>query len=209
MAVKKPAKIEGEEVKNNIENLGAHAKEFATGKMDPKKAMMLKFKLVSLWIAKSISEDELSLLETILSRELKRAQIEDKHLEILNRIEAAQCTEKARCKVDDAPRVFHVLKDQVCSFKREDQPNLKKVEGGSEYQYTIFVEKTIPANFQMTKELLLREERGHHSAEEDYPKDRILLHRLILDDLWFERIFEIEEDLLGETKPENDSEYVF
>lgn len=208
MAIKKPVKPEGEEVKNNIENLAGHAKEFASGKMDPKKAVMLKLKLVSLWIAKTITESELSLLETILSRELKRAQIEDKHLEILNRIEAAQCTETARCKVDDAPRVFHVLKDQICAFKREDQPNLKKVEGGSEYQYTIFVEKTIPPEFQMTKELLLKEERGHHADESMYPKERILLHRLVLDDLWFDRIFDIEEDLLGETKEETEA-YTF
>lgn len=208
MAVKKPVKIEGEEVKNNIENLDAHAREFATNKMDPKKAMMLKLKLVSLWIAKTITDAELSLLETILSRELKRAQIEDKHLEVLNRIESAQCTEKARCKVDDAPRVFHVLKDQVCNFKREDQPNLKKAQAGSVYQFTIFVEKIIPPEFQMTKELLLKEERGHHAAESMYPKERIILHRLVLDDLWFNKIFDVEEDLLSETK-ETEETYTF
>lgn len=208
MAIKKPAKIEGEEVKNNIENLDAHAREFATNKMDPKKAMMLKLKLVSLWIAKTATDAELSLLETILSRELKRAQIEDKHLEVLNRIESAQCTEKARCKVDDAPRVFHVLKDQVCNFKREDQPNLKKQQAGSVYQFTIFIEKTIPAEFQMSKELLLKEERGHHASEESYPKDRIIIHRLVLDDLWFFKIFDVEEDLLGSSES-TEAEYVF
>lgn len=208
MAIKKPAKIEGEEVRNNVDNLNAHAKEFATGKMDPKKAMMLKLKLVSLWIAKTITESELNLLESILSRELKRAQIEDKHLEILNRIEAAQCTEKAKCKVDDAPRVFHVLKDQVCNIKREDQANLKKIEAGSVYQYTVFVERTIPPEHQMTKELLLKEERGHHADESMYPKERILLHRLVLDDQWFGKIFDIEEDLLSEAK-ETEETYTF
>lgn len=208
MAIKKPAKTEGEEVKDNIDNLAAHAKEFATGKMDPKKALMLKLKLVSLWVAKTASDNESSLLETILRREFKRAQIEDKHLEILNRIEAAQCTKKARCKVDDAPRVFHVLKDQICSFKREDQDNRKKSEAGSLYQYTIFVEKTIPPEFQMTKELLLKEERGHHAAESMYPKERIILHRLSLDDLWFDKIFDIEEDLLSEAK-ETEETYTF
>jgi hypothetical protein len=205
-SAKKPiVKSDDAESKGNIENLSALSREFASGKMIPKKALMLKLRLVELWNGKIITDSELVLLENMLTREMKRGQIEDKHLEVLNRIEQAQCTEKARCKVDDAPRVFFVNKDQVCSFKRHEQSNIKKIEAGSEFVYTIFVEKTIPPEFQMTKELLMKEERGHHASEESYPKERIILHRLNLDDGWFDKIFEIEEDLLSETIEDKDA----
>lgn len=204
---KKLAPKEGEEVKNNIENLEELTKEFKSGKMVPRKSAMLKLRLVELWKNKTITDDEKALLKTMLGREYKRGQLEDKFVEVLNRIEVAECEGQCRCKVDDAPPVFKVKKDQVCFFRQEDQENLKKIEAGSAYQYVVFVEVEIPPEHQMTKELLLKEERGHHAAESMYPKTRTILHRLQLDDLWFDRIFDIEEDLLSGA--EKEEEFVF
>lgn len=209
MAVKKPTQANEEiESAGNIENFGALVKEFMSGKMIPRKSLMLKIRLVELWNAKKIKGDELKLLHTMLVREMKRASIDDKHLEVLNRIEEAKCTQKCRCVVDDAPRVFYVAKDQVYSFRREEQEDIKKIQKGSQYQYVIFVEKIVPPEFQMTRELLLKEERGHHADESMYPKEKVLLHRLQLDDVWFNKIFDIEEDLLSETVEQEES-YTF
>jgi hypothetical protein len=210
MAVKKAPKAETEKSEGNVENLAGLTKEFVGGKMLPRKQLMLKHRLVELWNAKNIAEGELKLLKTIFQREFKRGNIEDRHLEIFNRIEEAECTEKCRCKDDNAPRVFYVAKDQVCSFRREEQTNIEKVEKGSLFQYIVFVEKIVPPEFQMTRELLLKEERGHHAAESEYPKEKILLHRLQLDDVWFDKVFDIEEDLLSESvEGEDEAEYKF
>lgn len=204
---KKLAPKEGDEVKNNIENLEALSQEFKTNKMAPRKSEMLKIRLVELWKAGSITEDEKTLAKYMLNREMKRGHLEDKYLDVLNRIEAAECEEQCQCKVDDAPTVFRVKKGQVCSFRREDQTNIKKAEKGSLFKHVVFVEEEIPPEHQMTKELLLKEERGHHASESMYPKTKTIMHRLQLDDVWFNKVFDVVEDLLsGKVKEE---EYVF
>jgi len=197
------------EAKENIANLNDLVKEFKSGKMVPRKLVLLKIRLAELWKAKTISEKEELLLESILSRDRMRGTIADTYYEdVLNRIEASKCADKCRCKTDDAPPVFFLKKDQICSFERHDQPNIEKAQAGSLYQYCVYFEKEIPPEHQMTRELLLKEERGHHAAEDEYPKVKYIMKRLVLDDAFFDRLFDVEEDLLsGESKKED--EYIF
>lgn len=183
----------------NIENLESLQKEFVTNKMIPRKAEMLKIRLVELWTMKTLFPKEEILLELILKRERAKGNISDAHVEVLNRIEVKKCTEVARCKTADAPQVLYVKKDQLCKFFRQEPI------GAELLRFVVFVERDIPPEFQMTRELLLKEERGHHAAESEYPVSKQLLHRLELNEGWFNATFNIEEDLLSETIKEEES----
>lgn len=183
----------------NIENLIGLKREFQKNEMAPRKLVALKNKLVELYNVKTINAPEQELMEIIFKKERKNGVIIDKHLELFNRIEMARCTDICRVKTDDVPRTHYLYKDQLCKFYKDDDAD----------KFVVFVERKIPPEWQMSRELVLKEHRGHFASEEEYPKEKTLIHRLNLSEKEFKAWFDFEEDLLSEPTKKVEEEYQF
>lgn len=186
------------ETKDNIADLGDLRKEFERAQMPLRKVMALKHKLIELHLADKQTKPEKDLMLTILKRDRLKGSLTDYHSEILNRIEVLTCEEKAVVKVDNAPRVHFLSKDLVCPYYKDNDKD----------RFVVFVERKIPTEWQMTVDLLMKEARGHFAPEDQYPKERTLLHRLDLTDREFNAWFDIMDlDILKATK--TDETYTF
>ena len=187
-----------EEKKDTIADLQLLRKEFERGQMPLRKSTALKSKLIELHLASNQTKAEKDLMLIMLKRDRLKGSLSDYHSEILNRIEVNVCDEKAVVKVDNAPRVHFLNKDMVCPFYKDSDAD----------RFVVFVERRIPTDWQMSVELLKREERGHFASEDQYPKERKLLHRLALTQKEFDAWFDIlDQDLLKAETLEK--EYVF
>lgn len=186
-----------EKKKVNIEGIHALRKEWENGRMDERKLVALRNKLIELYVGNIANDDEKSLAIDILKRDRSRGRISDFNMELLNRNEINKCKESCFVKIDSAPVVHHLKKHQVCRFFRDVENE----------RYVVFVEREIPTSFQMTEDLIKREERGHFPKEEEYPKPRKLLHRLDLKAREFNAWFEIEDE--GILKPQIEEKYTF
>lgn len=198
MAKETKAKETSAEGKGNIENLASLAKEFETNRMEPRKVVALRSKLIELFKSEKITEQEQKLMETILKRERLKGVISDANLEVINRIEMDRCTDKCRVKSDDVPRVHYLVKDMICKYFKDNEND----------RFVVFVERVIPPEWQMTRDLVLKEQRGHFADESAYPKEKTLVRRLYLKEAEFKAWFDFEEDLLSE-KPAIEEEYTF
>ena len=198
---KKAELVESDEVKNNIDGLEALRKEYLMNKMPHRKLLALRTRLVELHLEEKITEAELALMELILKRDAATGKIADAHYEVLNRLEMSRCDEECIVKTTDAPIVHYLSKDQVCKFKivTDDEGNTR---------YAVYVERVIPPEFQMTRELVLKEQRGHFPDESEYPKARTLIHKLNLKEREFNAWFDIVEDELAKPAKE-EIEYRF
>lgn len=182
-----------ETTKDNIADLSDLRREFERAQMPLRKVMALKHKLIELHLADKQTKSEKDLMLTILKRDRLKGSLTDYHSEILNRIEVLTCEEKAVVKVDNAPRVHFLSKDLVCPYYKDNDKD----------RFVVFVERKIPTEWQMTVDLLMKEARGHFASEDQYPKERTLLHRLDLTDREFGAWFEIvDTDILKATKTE-------
>jgi hypothetical protein len=183
------------EVKENIKDLALLRKEFERGQMPMRKMMALRQKLVELHVAGNITSSEKDMMIIILKRDRVKGGISDYHSEILNRIEVEKCEEEAYVKVDNAPRVHFLSKDQICRYFKDTDKD----------RFVVFVERSIPPEWQMTTDLLMKEMRGHFAPEDQYPKERKLLHRLDLTEkefhAWFYPIS--NDELKAEKQEEN------
>lgn len=186
-----------EETKGNIEGLQALKKEFERGQMAPRKLTALRAKLVELHTAKKDTDEEQSLLVMILKRDRLKGSISDFNTELLNRIEIKKADEQAYVKVDNAPVVHFLSKDQKVKFFKDNDKD----------RFVVFVERKIPPSHQMTEELLLKEMRGHFASPDEYPKERILLHRLDLTVKEFNAWFQVIDD--NDLKPELEETFTF
>lgn len=185
--------------KNNIENLASLKKEFERGQMLPRKAIMLKARLIELFKMKTITEEEQVLMETIFKREMVKGQIAENDLEFYNRIEMERCEDRCIVKTDSTPRTHHLVKDMVCRYYLDIDAD----------RYVVFVERKILPEWQMTRDLVLKEQRGHFADESEYPKIKFLIHRLNLTQKEFDAWFDFEEDLLNETVSTTEQIYKF
>lgn len=186
-----------EKAEGNIPNLAALSKEFQKNEMEPRKLVALRGRLIELFKGKKITGDEQKLMEMILKRERLKGVIADANLEIINRLEMERCEETCIVRTDDVPRVHHLFRDQICKFYKDNDNE----------RYVVFVERKIPTEWQMTRDLVLKEQRGHFADESEYPKEKTLIHRLNLKEKEFKAWFDFNEDLLSETKKEE--EYTF
>lgn len=187
---KKIAKAEGEEVKNTIPELDALKKEYMRAAMPERKLLALRTKLVSLHLEEKVTEEELAFMELILKRDAANGKIADTHYEVLNRLEMSRCEDECIVKTNDAPAVHYLHKDQVCKFTIEtDDKGISR--------FAVYVERKIPPEFQMTRDLIKKEERGHFADESEYPKERTLIHKLSLKKKEFDAWFDIVEDELA------------
>ena len=191
------AKADAKEVKDNINDLPLLRKEFERGQMQTRKLTALKAKLIELYMGEKQSANEFELMLMILKRDRLKGQLNDAHMELLNGIDIKKCEETCFVKVDNAPRVHHLSKDQVCRFYKDNDTD----------RFVVFVEIKVPPSHQMTYDLLMKEARGHFPSEDMYPKERIRLHRLDLTAKEFHAWFQINsDDILAAEKPE---EYTF
>lgn len=179
--------------KDTIPDLQELRREFERAQMPLRKVMALKTKLVELHLADKQSKAEKELMMIILKRDRLKGSLTDYNSELLNRIEVQGCEEKAVVKVDNAPRVHFLTKDLVCPYFKDNDKD----------RFVVFVERKIPPEWQMSIDLLMKEARGHFAPEDQYPKERTLLHRLDLTDREFHAWFDPQDsDILKATKTE-------
>lgn len=202
------AKKKIEATPGNIENLSALEKEYKTGKMISRKAIVLKQRLKELWDAGKITEAELDLFRYIMKRELLKGTISDLYLQVINKIESEEC--ELSCVAKDIPSesVMYITKGDTYKYFVEDEQDPDRLEKGIQFKYTIFVKRYIKPEFQLTRELVLKEDRGHHINENEWPKEKVLLHRLTLNEKWFEKYFDTDKDILT-TESEKEEVYNF
>lgn len=181
---------EQKEIKDNIADLPLLRKEFERGQMQARKLTALRMKLIELYTAKISTEKENELMTMILKRDHLKGSISDANLEILNRIEVKKADEEAYVKIDNAPSVHFLSKDQKVKFYKDNDKD----------RFVVFVERRIPPSHQMTEDLLFKEMRGHFAPESEYPKERTLLHRLDLTVKEFNAWFQVidSDDLKAE-----------
>ena len=184
MATKKPVEVIAD---GNIKNLAMLKAEFVRGIMIPRKLVVLKNRLIELYHSKEITISEQDLMELILRRERGQGKIEEIYEEQLNVIEQSRCEDLCRVKTADAPRVHYLTLDQVCKFEHDADTN----------RYYIYVDIVVPPEWQMSRETVLKENRGHPTTADDYKPARIRVKRLNLTPKEFNAWFDIESDLLN------------
>lgn len=185
--------------KANIEGLPLLKKEFLKGLMNLRKLEVLKRRLIDLHAKKISTPEESELFEMILKKERLKGNISDANLEILNRIDMSRCTEKCRVIVDNAPRTHYLSKDMICLYYKDYDND----------RFVVFVERKIPSEWQMSRELVLKEQRGHAADESEYPKERVLIHRLNLKEKEFKAWFDFEDNLEDLKEASITEEYTF
>lgn len=188
------------EAKANIAGLADLAKEYATGKMVEKKAIALRVRLIQLFKEGIATPEEFALMETILKRERNRGAISSRDNYMLNEIENGRCEARCVVKTDNPPQVHHLFKGLECKYKQDAETE----------RFHVYVPRVIPVEHQMTREILMKEERGHFPAEEFYPKPKTVIHKLTLKpkefDSWFEMI---DEDILAVDSSAKEEVYTF
>ena len=118
-------------------------------------------------------------------RERSKGTIDEYSLERLSRIEMAKCTDSCRVKADDASlRLFHLQPGQVCKYRIDDDSG----------RYYVYFNKTIKSMDQISKEIRLREERGHFPDPDSYPKDRLDAQQRSFNEKEFLHLFEVEDE---------------
>lgn len=192
-----------EKPKNNIDRLDELSVEFTRNQMIPRKLEFLKVRLLELAITKKATDAELTLLEKILVRERAKSILSDANTQVLNKIESGRCVETCKGKVDNAPNVFHVTKGETYSFSRQEPIGAELIK------FIVYTKERIPPSHQYTSEHAEMLAMGHQVPLKDYPKEKILIHRLDLNKGWFDSIFDIDEDLLSGSASSTSNEYQF
>ena len=186
--------------KENIAGLEALRKEYESGRMVEKKAIALRRKLVELFTGGINTPQELSLMETILKRERVKGSITPHDDYLYNKLESERCDEKCTVKTKSPPQVHHMVHGMECKFARDVEKN----------RFIVFIPRVIPTEHQMSRELLLKIERGHPTNESEYPPPRTLIHRIVVSakefDAWFEVI---EDDILTRPIAKREETYTF
>lgn len=208
MAKKKLA--EGEEVKNNIENLAELATEFKSVKspMPEKKRIALRIKLISLFLENKATEPEQDLMEAILRKERNRGVIGSRDNYLLNKIEHDRAEAICVVKTDDAPQVHHLIKDLECRFDYDPEYNDGKNKDDSIGRYYVYVPRTVPTEHQISNDIARRELKGHPVDPSEYPAPKVLIHRIALKPREFEKWFDVEDESVLETV-KTEPEYTF
>ncbi len=176
-----------------IANLAELRKEYVHGKMAPRKIIALKERLMAGYKSKEAPEEEMELLETILRKiRSKGSQVDpqyDRDTQIINWIERNRCTMRCTCVQDSLSGALFLTLGRTYFYK--------EIADGE--RYVVYVEYDVPPEHQMTRELVLKEARGHFANEDEYPKTRTDIRVLEIDAKRFAFMFQVDEDLLSET----------
>lgn len=186
-------KTEGEETKGNFQNFEALALEFKKGKMPERKLIALRKKLVSHYKDSSITEEEQALMESILRKERLQRKITSADKYLLNAIESERCEEVAMVKTSDVPSVLHLKKDLECRFRFDEDYDDGKNKPDSVGRYHVYVPRTIPTRHQLKVSTVLKEGLGHPTDDSEYPKDKIVIHHIILKVKEFNKWFDVQD----------------
>lgn len=192
-----------EEVKEqgNIQNLEVLAEEFRINKMDDRKRVALRVKLVGLFLDKKITHEEQVLMEAILRKERNHATINSRDNYLLNTIEAGRAEDTCVVKTDDVPQVHHLYKDLECKVHFDSEYNDGKGKKDSVGRYHVYVPREVPTRHQLSVATVQREALGHPVDPNEYPMPKTLIHRLVLRKGEFDKWFDIvDEDILNTTK---------
>jgi hypothetical protein len=184
----------------NITGLAALKKEFKSGKMPERKLVALKNKLLQVYKSNLHSEEEGELMEAVLIRERARNTITMPDSYALNLIEQDRCEEECEVKIENPPQVHHLVKGLKCKHFFDSDSD----------RYIVYVPRSVPPEHQMTRDLVLREQRGHFADESEYPKEKILWHRLSLTAKEFNAWFDVVNDsILEKSEQKTEEEYKF
>lgn len=197
---KKKALLDEKPIKEeNIKGIAALKREFQTGKMPERKLIALRTKLIDLFNKSLSSEDEAEFMEQVLIRDRARHVIAAPDAYVLHKIESDRCEMKCVVIAEAPPQVHHLSKGLECKYFYDSDDD----------RHIVYVPRTVPPEHQMTRDLVLKEQRGHFPSEEEYPKAKILWHRLSLVKKEFDAWFSIvDEDILTNT-PTVEMEYKF
>lgn len=185
-------------VSSSIENLDSLSREFRKG-MLPRKLVMLKARLVELYSKNKINKEEKDLLTLILKKERSRGATPEGSYEVqvINQIEKALCTDKCLA-ISDGPPTHLITNGKEYSYYQDFEAD----------RYVVYIDHLIKPEWQMTRELVVKEARGHFADESEYPKERWDIKRISINEKEFKGWFEHVEDLLSESK-DGEEEYTF
>lgn len=197
-------------VEGNIENLEPLREEFRKNKMPERKIVALREKLISVYHEGVITSEEQELMEAILRKERNLSKISSRDEYLLNKIESDRCEESCTVKTDDVPAVLHLRKDLECKFYYDPDFNDGKNRPDSVGRYFVYVPRIVPPEHQLKNATVLKEMRGHFVDAEEYPAEKILIHRLKLKEKEFQAWFEVNEDYLNKDYGQKkETEYTF
>lgn len=179
-------KIEKSEevVSGNIQNLEVLNKEFLNEKIEPRRLVALRIKLIALFHEGKITEDEQALMEKILKKDRVRNTISSMDNYLLNTIESDRCTNSCIVKVDDGPQTHHLFKDLKCKYQKDFDTD----------KFIVYVPRTVPTEHQISPEIAYKRLNNYPVDINELPKPRVLIHRIIITMREFKAWFEVLED---------------
>lgn len=198
MATKKTEKSNDEksEVKFNIAEIIALAKEYRTGQMPDRKSIVLKNKLVELYGDSKVTmfKPESELLELMLYHDKKRGVISNAHAEVLNRIEMATAEDVCFVHAEYTPMALYLEKGKECKFKFDPMDK----------RYEVFVPVVMQSDMQYSMELARKLEQKLPVSADEYPKQKTRIHKLELSENEFKAWLTPIEDELKASKVEEE-----
>ena len=168
----------------NFTDFPSLQKEFKAGKMPEKKRIALKLRLIKLFKSEKIFENERDFMLLMFRRDRKKGELSSVDSYLLHSIESGMCSETCFVSTDDAPVVHHLRKGLECRFSKDPETDW----------YSVYVPRTLPAEFQMDRKTVIKQLNGHPISEDEIPEPRVLIKRLYLSPKEFGAWFEISED---------------
>lgn len=179
-----------EQAAPSIKNLGELKAQWSKNKLPPRIHVALKAKLIELYKAASIHEDEESLLWAMLNRERINGSLTDADGYILHAHEASECVEQCRVKINDAPATHGLVKDAVMKFRLDGDTN----------KFHIYPIRVVPGDHQLDMETAKRIAAGITVDPASFPKPRKLTRHIVINQKEFDRWFEVVDDSLLEAE---------
>ena len=199
--VKKVVKKTLAKKESNFTNFKSLKNEYLKGKMPERKLIAFKLKLKDLWSSGKILKEEKELFLAVLKRERAKGNISMIDAYLLHEYESERCDEICFVSTDDAPYVHHLKKGLECKYERDIEKD----------RFNVYVPRLVPVEHQLSKEIVIRENKGHPVDASEYPQERVLIRRLHLKPEEFNAWFELSaDDILNEGMSENEREsYTF
>lgn len=189
----------------NLENYAQLYKEFDSNKMEDRKRVALRNKLVSVYRANTIDDTERTFLRRMLVRERSRRELSEPHMLILNEIEQIEYSKKCFVKHPNAPKNLKLKLDTECKYYYG--PELGSDGAG---RFIVYVPEIIKPEWQVDMPTAMKMMQGHEIPANKLPPEKILWWRLELKTKEFERWFRYaDEDLLDDMPNKEELDYKF
>lgn len=202
---KRKTKSENKTSTTNLEHYAQLVSEFSSGKMEERKRVALRSKLVTVYRGKTIDSDERKFLRKLLERERARREINEPNLLILHEIEQEDHSKKCFVKHPNAPKNLKLTLDKECKYYYG--PDLGKDGTG---RFIVFVPEVIRPEFQVDMPTAVKMVLGHEVHESKLPPERVIWGRLELKQKEFDSWFRFDDDeLLSDMPNQEDLTYKF